>query len=42
MERPEKRSIRKVMEMMEEVTIVGMGALGILYGDILSKGLGAD
>lgn len=42
MERLGKRSIRKVMEMMEEVTIVGMGALGILYGDILSKGLGAD
>lgn len=28
--------------MMEEVTIVGMGALGILYGSILTKGLGAD
>ncbi len=28
--------------MIEQVTIVGMGALGILYGDRLSRYLGAD
>lgn len=27
---------------LETVTIVGRGALGILYGDILAKGLGSD
>ena len=28
--------------MIETVTIVGMGALGILYGNALSRHLGAD
>ena len=33
---------RKVISLIETVTIVGMGALGILYGNALSRHLGAD
>lgn len=40
--RPCRRNHRKVIGMIEQVTIVGMGALGILYGDRLSRYLGAD
>lgn len=35
--RPCRRNHRKVIGMIEQVTIVGMGALGILYGDRLSR-----